>query len=305
MVSNRFVKEKFNKRMHKRANSIQIVDEGRAKKVRKKMIGSDKRIVSNSLKDNYIESGKDSASMKKHKKDNSLTQYKKNFSNTFYSKYFVDNPKIYKGALEKKNLSLTSKMHYLLEKPKRAEMYLRDNISLPNNDHSRIPKVQENYENLFSSKKNIILHRQRKKLFQNLRMNKAQNELPFTKYSKQREIKNKYGKNKDQELRPYSAPIDGKGFMTVALGVNGKEKKLKKWKEAFNNDKKKMNSKLLILENLNLKGKLSNSKVKSTYKYNRNMRDKENRYHHKLSNAENVYRYKRKPRYSLKRSIEH
>lgn len=207
-ISNRFTSEKLNRRVHKRANSIQIIDENRVKKTRKKLIESDKRIVSISLKDNFIQNVKDSGSYKK-KKEKAFPHYKKNFTQGIYSKYLLEHPNIYLNSQEKGALPSNMKLSHIGDKPRRVEVFVREKAATRKEEHAKLQQMTDNYEHIFSSKKKMILHRQRKKLFQNLRMNRVQHELPGPKHVKHSDSKHFIGKNKENELRPYSAPIDG------------------------------------------------------------------------------------------------
>jgi hypothetical protein len=186
-ISSRFQNERNGKRVQKRANSIQVIDNKVKKKVRKRLIGNDKRIVSISLKDNYIVDKET-----KKKVENSINK------GSLYSKYIIENGHFYK---------LPERYH---------QKYRRAGVNLPKNKRNMSIKMQENlstkkkentvdnYENIFSSKQKIILHKQRKRIFETLKMNKVPKEVSIIK--RVNDIKD----SKSSELRPYSAPIDGK-----------------------------------------------------------------------------------------------
>jgi hypothetical protein len=80
---------------------------------------------------------------------------------------------------------------------------------------------------------------------------------------------------------------------------------LKKWRKAFNKDRNKLNSKLLTLENLNLSGKNFSNKKKISYKLNKNLGIKHSSQLKHWADSGNYHRLKRRPRYSLKRSMDH
>ena len=179
------------KRVHKRANSIQIIDNKVKKKTRKKLIGSDKRIVSVSLKDNYI--------LEKEAKKKAEESANKG---GLYSRYLIENGQFYRLP-ERFYQKYKRNAINMQENKRKYEVKSRENLS---NKKKELQKghTMENYENIFSSKQKIILHKQRKRIFENLRMNKMPKDMSIVKHVKS--IKD----SKLNELRPYSAPIDGK-----------------------------------------------------------------------------------------------
>jgi hypothetical protein len=178
------------KRVHKRANSIQIIDNKAKKKTRKRLIGSDKRIVSVSLKDNYI--------LEKEAKKKAEEAMGKG---SMYSRYLIENGHFYRLP-ERFHQKYKRNALNLPDQKRKYELKLRHDFSSKKKD-SRKGHTLENYENIFSSKQKIILHKQRKRIFENLRMNKVPKEVSIVK-----RVKN-VNESKPNELRPYSAPIDG------------------------------------------------------------------------------------------------
>ena len=208
-ISSRFQSEKQNRRVQKRANSIQIIENKRSKKTRKKMSENDKKIISISLKDNYIQNEKDSLGLKKRNKENAFQISQKNLKGSLYSKYFIESGHFYKGFNDRKAYKMHSHLLNFPEKRKPNEAYLRENISLKKDPNARIHHLTNNYENIFTSKKKMILYKQKKKIFENLRLSHAQKETHFPKRIKNSDHKYSLDKSKEMDLRPYSAPIDG------------------------------------------------------------------------------------------------
>lgn len=258
------VQNEGHRRTQKRANSIQIL-ENKRKKTRKRIGEDEKKIISISLKDNFI------------REREQRKKAEENPKSPFYSKYLIEHGQFYR--VPDKLGQYQSNFSNLLEQR-------RAGLGEGRSRKSTAKGSRNAREGTITSGQKKT-HKKRKRLFENLRMSKKVKEGGSKKGGKM---------SLGSELRPYSAPIDGKCQVTP-------EKKLQKWREAFHKDRNKLNSKLLTLENLNLSGKNFFTK-KVGHKLAKNYALKNASKLKGWADTGNYHRLRRRPRYSLKRSME-
>lgn len=169
------------RRTNKRANSIQILDDKR-KKGRKRIGDDEKKIISISLKDNFI------------REREQRRRVEESAKSPFYSKYVIEHGQFYR--VPDKLGQYQSNFSNLFERKKGS---LGEGGARKAETAKKVPRNARERETQTSHKK---AHRKRKRLFENLRMGKRAKDSGSKK-----SWKLLHGAS---DLRPYSAPIDGR-----------------------------------------------------------------------------------------------
>ena len=154
------------------------------------------------------------ARRKRERQEEVARKVKVSFGKNNYSKYFVEHPNLYNRFLENNGAhGNNSKVNQtsIMNKSKMKDQIGKDKYgrrSYKSNETIAQKNNNESYEKIFSSKKKMILYKQRKKLFDSIRASSAVKGFSLSKKNKQVENQTK----QSSEIRPNSAPIDGEIF---------------------------------------------------------------------------------------------